>query len=392
MVGVGAVAALLVVASMLNDPSGDPIGGPAGTPTVTTSADATASVQETSEPSEGEPKPSPAITDIPGLLAVNRDGELWVRRADGSDLRLLTSELDGGGWPIAWLLDGSRLVIASLDGDNRYAATLSLVDPSTGEVADLGVVFPTYSPMTWSPDGTRLAFGGDGGPGSGIVVLDMRDGGFTQLTHDGGHGYDAVNGPMWSPDGSLIAYQAFDGTSNDVLVVSVEDGTVTSPAPDQTDDYPLRWVSVNGQFKLVFGSFRGTNENKFDARPWIVNVDGSELQLLDGSGIVTSADPQPQRYPSPDGRWVAESCDAGVCISNAGGDLPLYAIPDTRGWTIADIGLSWVPGGDYVVYHVLTPEDRRAVVAILLPNGDPITLTPEGISEAFPAWQPVPEE
>ena len=175
-----------------------------------------------------------------------------------------------------------------------------------------------------------------------------------------------------------------------MLIVRVADGTVTSPAPDPSDDYPLRWVTVNGQLKLVLGSFRGTNEDKFDARPWIVNVDGSELQLLEGSGIVTSADPQPTTWTSPDGRWIASSCDAGVCISNADGDLPLYAIPDTQGWTIADIGLSWVPGGDYAVYHVFTPEDGRVVVALPLPNGDPILLTPDGIYEAFPAWQPVP--
>jgi dipeptidyl aminopeptidase/acylaminoacyl peptidase len=244
--------------------------------------------------------------------------------------------------------------------------------------------------MTWSPDGTRLAFGGDGGTGSGIVLLDMRDGSFTQLTHDGGHGYDAANGALWSPDGSLIAYQAFDGTSNDVLVVSVADGTITSPAPDPSDDYPLRWVDVDGTLKLLFGSFRGTNEDKFDARPWIVNVDGSELRLLEGSGIVTSADPQPTTWTSPDGRWVAESCGAGVCIGNPQSDRPLHALPDTQGWTIADIGLSWVPGGDYVVYHVFTPGDQRVVVALPLPNGDPMMLTPDGAYEAFPAWQPVP--
>jgi Tol biopolymer transport system component len=285
------------------------------------------------------------------------------------------------------------LAITRTPNDDPYAAsTLELLDPESGELTELGTVQLTYSIPSRSPDGTRIAFGGDGDPSSpGIAILDLVDGSFTQLTDDGGHGYDAVNGPIWSPDGSLIAYQAYDGTGNDVLVVRVADGTVTSPAPDPSDDYPLRWVEVDGTLKLLFGSFRGTDENKFDARPWIVNVDGSELQLLDGSGIVTSADPQPTTWTSPDGRWFASSCPNGVCIWSTEGDLPLYAIPNTEGWTLSEISLSWVPGGEYAVYEFGGVE-RGEIMALLLPNGDPMTLTPDGISETSPAWQPVAEE
>jgi hypothetical protein len=338
-----------------------------------------------------EPSVQP-ITDMPGLLAVSRDGDVWLRRADGSGLRQLTDDPNLDERPLSWLADGSRLAITRTPNDDPYAAsTLALLDPESGELTELGTVQLTYSIPSRSPDGTRIAFGGDGDPSSpGIAILDLVDGSFTQLTDDGGHGYDAVNGPIWSPDGSQIAYQAYDGASNDVLIVRVADGTVTSPAPDPSDDYPLRWVDVDGTLKLLFGSFRGTNEDKFDARPWIVNVDGSELQLLDGSGIVTSADPQPTTWTSPDGRWIVSSCDAGVCIANAAGDDPLYAIPNTEGWTPHEISLSWVQGGEYVVYSRFDLRDRSVVMALPLPNGDPIVLTADGASEGSPAWQPTP--
>jgi Tol biopolymer transport system component len=330
------------------------------------------------------------IAEIPGLLAVSRDGDVWVRRADGSELRQLSDDPNLDERPLTWLTDGSQLVITRTPNNDPYASsTLELIDPVSGQLTELGTVTLVYSVPTWSPDGTRIAFGGDGGPTSpGIAILDLNDGSLTRLTNDGGHGTDAVSGPIWSPDGSLIAYQAWDNLSNDVKVVSVTDGAVTSPAPDPSDDYPLRWVAVDGTLKLVFGSFRGTEENKFDARPWIVNVDGSDLQLLDGSGIVTSAEPQPQRYPSPDGRWVAVSCDAGVCIENEEGDMPLHAVPNTEGWDLFSLRVSWTPGGDYLAYSAISAE-RDAVILVPLPDGDPVTITPDGISESAPAWQPI---
>lgn len=392
VVGAGAVAAGVLFATLLNDRSGPPSGGPSEVPSAMGSASASASVQEsaTAVPSI-EPTARP-IGEITGLLAVSRDGDVWVRRADGSDLRQLTDDPEYAEAPVTWLLDGSALVISRRLNDELFSATLSLLDPADGSLTDLGVVFPAYSPQSWSPDGTLLAFGGDGAIGSGIVVLDLRDGSVRLLTNDGGHGYDAAHGPIWSPDGALIAYQAFDGTSNEVRIARLSDGTVASPAPDPSEDYPLRWVTVDGTLKLVFGSYRGTDESKFAARAWIMNPDGTELQLVADSGLGVSTDPQPESRPSPDGGWIATSCANGVCITDAGGTLPSYVIPDTQGWGLADLHLEWVPGAEYVVYATTSGlDDPRGVIMVMpLPNGEPIALTADGISESSPAWQPVP--
>ena len=49
--------------------------------------------------------------------------------------------------------------------------------------------------LTWSPDGTSLAFvasGGEGVPAGGLIVIDADGTGLRQVTEDGG-------GPAWQP-------------------------------------------------------------------------------------------------------------------------------------------------------------------------------------------------
>jgi Tol biopolymer transport system component len=319
---------------------------------------------------------------------VSRDGDIVVRHADGSGLRQLTHNRNVAMYPVTWSGDGRQLIVVSHSTlDPNAPTSLGLLALESGTYTDVGLISGMPS---WSPDGRQLAFGG--GEVGGIIVVDLRDGSYRQLTDDGGHGPDCCHGPLWSPDGELIAYQAFDGVgSNDVLVVRVADGTVTSPAPHAADDSPLRWVAEGGTLKLIFDSQRGTDETKFSARPWVVNVDGSGLQLLDDSSLNSPGGYQPITVHSPDGKWIATDCTAGVCIGSAADPDETYALPKTQGWNTAEVRPSWVPGGSHVVYGIGDGE-YGIVVAIPLPEGEPITLTPDGVSESSPAWQPVPQE
>jgi Tol biopolymer transport system component len=349
---------------------------------------ATASASETASTAQGTPPP---IAEAPGLLAISRDGDIYVRRADGSQLQRLTNDPNAIEGPLVWVRNGSQLVVTSHPTTDPNAPTaLRLLDLDSGKLTDLGLYFA--GPQSWSPDGQQLAFASIGGEDEGIVVVDVQRGSFRQLTHDGGYGYDCCHGPIWSPDGTLIAYEAPDGTGTDVRIVRVADGTVTSPAPDPAADYALRWVVADGVLKLVFGSYRGTDETKFAARPWVMNVDGTDLELFADSGLDPRlADPQPVSYLSPDGRWIASDCESGVCISPGSDMTSALALPETTGWNIAGVSLTWVPGGDYVVFGTGSVE-RQIVVAFPLMGGELITLTPDGVTENSPAWQPVSGE
>jgi Tol biopolymer transport system component len=92
-----------------------------------------------------------------------------------------------GDW-IALMLrkqGGLQLTLVSSDGAVRRTVAESLVARGT---------------PTWSPDGSRLALGGDDGRGAALFVLNVDNGDLTRLVD--GMAYD----PVWSPDGTLIVY------------------------------------------------------------------------------------------------------------------------------------------------------------------------------------------
>jgi hypothetical protein len=270
--------------------------------------------------------------------------------------------------------------------------TLTLVLPDGTDPIELGIVSQQYAPPSYSPDGTKIAFGGDGTPGSqGIVVLDLARGTLTQLSADGGHGSDALNGPLWSPDGMSVAYQAYDGTSNDVRVVGLDGSPPVTLAPDPSEDFPIRWADVDGTLKLVFNSWRGTDQSKFAARPWVVNADGTDVQLLAESGLSPLlANHVPPSGTSPDGRWVTSSCDGRLCVTPTDGSRPARVIPSGM---ILDLGMSSQSfSGDsaFLVYAAAVGIDQGTFITVLfLPDGDPVAITAPESNDTTPVWQPV---
>jgi Tol biopolymer transport system component len=236
-----------------------------------------------------------------------------------------------------------------------------------------------------------IAYGGDGTPGSqGIVVLDLVGGALTQLSADGGHGSDAANGPLWSPDGTKIAYQAFDGTGNDVRVVALDGSPPVTLAPDPTEDSPLRWTEVDGTLKLVFNSWRGTDQSKFAARPWVVNADGTDAQLLVDSGLSPLlANHVLPSGTSPDGQWVTSSCDGRLCVTATDASRPARVIPAGM---ISDLGMSsqsFSADSAFFVYAAAVGIDKGTYINVLfLPDGEPIAITAAESNDTTPLWQP----
>ena len=172
------------------------------------------------------------------LVAFVRSGDLWLANADGSGQRRLASTPNVAEWGPVWTPDGRSLLYTAAVADRRQIRIFTLptgpsqrLAASAGEewspavsrsgrlafvstrggapavyVADLrgngAVAFGTASSpdvhdLTWSPEGSRLAY-----TASGAIVVDD---GTTQSTLPGGER------PVWSPSGTRIAFAGADG-------------------------------------------------------------------------------------------------------------------------------------------------------------------------------------
>jgi len=102
--------------------------------------------------------------------------EIWSIRPDGSGIEQLTPSSVGGGmnFPV-WSPDGSRLAVGTIPGN------WTLFDRAAGAVAGTAMPAPgesTFWPLSWSPDGRRMAGlnrGADGSiQGIGLYSLESR--------------------------------------------------------------------------------------------------------------------------------------------------------------------------------------------------------------------------
>lgn len=194
----------------------------------------------------------------------------------GRDLRLLAEGTIVG--PISWSPDGGRvaytrtvrgrygsfvndLFVVNADGGNRQRLT-----------RDRRALSPSFA-----PDGRRLAFVASEGATANVFVLDTETGAETALTAFTGD--VQITSARWSPDGRTVAFALFDIDGlRQLATVDVETREVTRlPTDDQTplderdDRFPV-WNATGDA--LAFTSLRDRTGNVF-----VVGTGGSELEM-----------------------------------------------------------------------------------------------------------------
>ncbi|HET7689981.1 MAG TPA: hypothetical protein VFK41_06370, partial [Nocardioidaceae bacterium] len=159
-------------------------------------------------------------------------GDVWVMDTGSDDVRRLSGLRPSD---LEWRPGTDQLTIAGDVGVSRGDPTLSspvqVYTVSTGELRRLGAVEAAL--ITWSPDGTALAFT-DGERTTAPRVLRIVDGDGANertLVADMGSAVHGI-GPVWSPTGKRIAYQRCvggpdaecSGEAHEVVLVDVDDG------------------------------------------------------------------------------------------------------------------------------------------------------------------------
>jgi len=190
---------------------------------------------------------------------MNNREVIFIMNADGTNIQQLT---DGTKYDIlpSWSPDGTKIAFGrAVQG---FAdSTIWVVDSDGSGLRQLTSGGYQTAPA-WSPDGTKIMFDKRGsGSNDGIYVIDANGptGPGTQLIADG-------SSPSWSPDGTKIAF-----STGDIKVADANTGAVIATL---TSGSSPCW-SPDGS-KIVFSNIDGTIS--------VMNADGSGLTSLNVNG------------------------------------------------------------------------------------------------------------
>ena len=209
-------------------------------------------------------EPHPCGTWAPDgrWVALRGPGEVWVVDTQTGAIRRLP---DLRPIDLEWRPGTDELAIAGDMGTNRAADWLStpvsVYSVSTDKLHQLGSV--VAGNLTWSPDGSTLAYEGGDDSRAGLWLVDADGANERLLVADLGKAIHGI-GPVWSPTGDRIAYQRLDGTSaegHEVVLVNVPDGTETVIEPPKIDGwypYSVAW-SPDGT-TLLYTAWTGVGD------------------------------------------------------------------------------------------------------------------------------------
>jgi Tol biopolymer transport system component len=186
---------------------------------------------------------------------------------------------------LAWLADGSGLVITASDEESGPSQQLWHVSYPGGEARRITNDTNNYRGVNLTADSKALVTVQSERISNVWVAPNGEAGRATQLTSNRS---DGTAGLAWTPDGKIV-YSSYAG--GPAIWIMNADGTGQKRLTDDTPGYSAS-VSPDGRY-IVFSSFRAGVSNF-----WRIDIDGGHpKQLTAGSNDVTPSF-------SPDGQWV----------------------------------------------------------------------------------------
>ena len=218
-----------------------------------------------------------------------RDGdwEIYSIKADGTDLRQLTSN-EARDFSPSWSPDGERIALFSdRDGDFEIyimdADGTNVVQITTNEVDDLN--------PWWSPNSNKIVFVRRQGEDEEIYVMDADGTNVEQLTFL----LARDRNPRWSPKGDRIVYQSDRGSQGDweLFSVEIDGGNLRQLTSNEVTDHDARW-SPDGEEIAFLSAPDG------DLEVYVMDANGGNKRRL--TDAVSGA--RNHRW-SPDGQRIA---------------------------------------------------------------------------------------
>ena len=239
------------------------------------------------------------------------------------------------------------------------------------------------SEASWSPDGSRLAFGSYRTGPLNIFAMNAEGSDVQQLTES-----PAVEGgARWSPDGSRIAFYSFRAEVAGFMWVMNADGS--DPKPILKDLVPSPETACSGGFPGGWFPdsqrilYRGSQGSTGALQICSVAPDGSDVKVIRSETGTMSY------YPalSPDSRKIAFTStrdgNAEIYVMNADGGGLRRLTNDPS----LDEYPTWSPDGQWIAFH--SDRDGDLDIYIARPDGSDVRqLTDNDDIDMEPSWSP----
>ena len=342
------------------------------------------------------------------------DGDIYTIRADGTDLRRLTSGPGIESVP-TWSPDGTRIAYSLWQDDVDSIAVMDAAGGNRRTLATTGLTAPDCVPqhgseLAWSPDGTALIYPTSAtcdGPYDLFIVATDASSPATRLLAPGMHSLSAA----WSPDGTQIAFQGREATGSPGLyVVDVGSGDAMagglqarriSDAGEYSDDSWTRpqWSPDGTEVAAAAGTddscispYVGT----LDA--FVVKADGSGQRALATDAIGKEWNPT----WSPDGQLAFQrTADVMEWVNNRPCTVVTWVIDadGTNERRLEGLGTDgsqpslWSPDGTRILGHtveVIDGIEQFGLYIVTVDGSSPlVTIDDTHVDDGIATWQPV---